>query len=112
MSAKKINFKFTSNGEKMPEDKMVTYLTRDPDQFLDSLKNLTFDEIKILIFNENLWIGYTNKGSIIIQQFKSLEELMSYFIDWNEVIRRGKNYGVYVDNVLASLGKEDKGQNP
>lgn len=78
----------------------------DCDQFLESLKNIDSESVNVLIQSRRAWIGYLEKGSIIIQEFKTLKELLTMFLGWKKF--RGKKYTVFIEAMLSDFDRKNK----
>lgn len=82
---------------------MIAYTFSDCDKFLESLKTIDSESVNVLLEPYRIWIGYTERGSIIIQEFKTMDELLSMFISFRKF--RGKRYTDFIEPILCNLGK-------
>lgn len=79
---------------------------RDPDEFLDSLKTLEPDRINVCVEASRIWLGYFEKGAIIIQEYKSLDELLSFVFKFGRY--HGARYGDFIDLLLSDLDRTEQ----
>lgn len=87
-------------------DQIVTKTFTESEEFLDYLKGMPLDRLAVLFEPARCWLGSCRRGSIIIEEFKSLDELFSYLITWKD--HNGKGYKDFIINVLANPRKTEQ----
>lgn len=79
---------------------------RDPDQFLESLHCIEPDQINVCLDCSRVWVGFYEKGKIVIQEYKSLDELLTFIFRFTRY--KGNRYSYFIESLIADMGRTEQ----